>query len=43
MEHGKGPGGVMRQDPSSLAQKAGNAGSQSIPEQWLSLHGDALF
>jgi RNA polymerase sigma-70 factor (TIGR02943 family) len=28
---------------SQLAQSASSAGSQSIPEQWLGRHGDALF
>jgi len=42
-KHGKDPGGVMRRDPCTIAQKPGNAGAQSISEQWLSLHGDALF
>lgn len=42
-KHGKDPGGVMRRDPSPLAQKPGNAGSPSISEQWFSIRGDALI
>jgi RNA polymerase sigma-70 factor (TIGR02943 family) len=42
-EHGRAPGGVMRRGPFSEAQTAGGAGAQSVPEQWLGLHGDALF
>jgi RNA polymerase sigma-70 factor, ECF subfamily len=37
------PGGVIRQDPLSFAGNPASAGSGSVPEQWLSLHGDALF
>jgi RNA polymerase sigma-70 factor (TIGR02943 family) len=33
----------MANQLSPLAQSATSAGSQSIPEQWLSRHGDALF
>jgi RNA polymerase sigma-70 factor, ECF subfamily len=34
----------MANQPShSVAPTAGSAGSRCIPEQWLSLHGDALF
>jgi RNA polymerase sigma-70 factor (ECF subfamily) len=42
-DYGKDPGGPMRQDPFSLASKTDSVGAQSVPEQWLSLHGDALF
>src|SRR5262249_31543797 len=42
-KRGPNPGGLMLRDPSASAQNAGNTGSQSIPEEWLSLHGDALF
>jgi RNA polymerase sigma-70 factor, ECF subfamily len=42
-ERGEDPGGATRRDPSVLAQTAASAGSRSIPEQWLGLHGDALF
>jgi RNA polymerase sigma-70 factor (ECF subfamily) len=35
---------MMHQDPSAFsASQRGEAGSRSAPEQWLSLHGDALF
>jgi RNA polymerase sigma-70 factor (TIGR02943 family) len=33
----------MANQLSQVAQSASSAGSQSIPEQWLSRHGDALF
>jgi RNA polymerase sigma-70 factor (TIGR02943 family) len=42
-EQGKDPAVEARRDPFSSAQTAGNADPLSIPEQWLSLHGDALF
>jgi RNA polymerase sigma-70 factor, ECF subfamily len=42
-EQGKDPGGVLRRDPFSFAPKAANSGSESFPEQWLRIHGDALF
>jgi RNA polymerase sigma-70 factor (TIGR02943 family) len=34
---------MVNQSSSCFAQAASTAGSPSIPEQWLSLHGDALF
>jgi RNA polymerase sigma-70 factor (ECF subfamily) len=41
---GEDPGGMVHQDPNPLlASKHGDAGSRSAPEQWLSVHGDALF
>jgi len=41
-EHGEDSGAVVRQDPFASTQESGDAGSGSVPEQWLSLHGDAL-
>jgi RNA polymerase sigma-70 factor (TIGR02943 family) len=42
-EEGKDPDVGAQRDPFPSAPTAGNAGAQSIPEQWLSRHGDALF
>ena len=39
----KDPVGVRLRDPCSRAQATGEASSPSNPEQWLGLHGDALF
>jgi RNA polymerase sigma-70 factor, ECF subfamily len=38
---GEGAGGESRRHP--LAQATGGPGAPSLPEQWLNLHGDALF
>jgi RNA polymerase sigma-70 factor (ECF subfamily) len=37
------PGGTTRRGDFSRAGAAPTAGAPSLPEQWLSLHGDALF
>jgi RNA polymerase sigma-70 factor (ECF subfamily) len=42
-ERGTDPGDAMRQDPRFVPQADGSGRSQSLPEQWLSVHGDALF
>jgi RNA polymerase sigma-70 factor (TIGR02943 family) len=42
-EQGQDPAVANRRDPLALAQADSTTGSPSIPEQWLSLHGDALF
>ena len=41
-EQGKDSGGALRRDPLPASASAGE-GSRSIPEQWLGVHGDALF
>jgi RNA polymerase sigma-70 factor (TIGR02943 family) len=40
---GEGAGGEIRRHPLAQAQTTGGPGSPSLPEQWLTLHGDALF
>ena len=40
---GEGAGGDSRRHPPSLAQTTDGSGLPSLPEQWLTLHGDALF
>jgi RNA polymerase sigma-70 factor (ECF subfamily) len=40
---GEDVGGDSRRHPPSLAQTTGAPGSPSLPEQWLTVHGDALF
>jgi RNA polymerase sigma-70 factor (TIGR02943 family) len=42
-EQEQDPAGAARRDPLCLNQAVSSAESPSIPEQWLSLHGDALF
>ncbi len=40
---GKDPSGTHRRDPLPTSRSNEEAGVHSLPEQWLTLHGDALF